>query len=99
MVANGGPMRAKDFSLYKPIMRTPITGSFNQYSYVTCAPPSSGGIALYQLLTLFQDMDLAGSGHNTVETIDKMSRVLKHVYIARDLIADADYETIDRHKK
>ena len=70
MIANGGPMRAKDFSLYKPIMRTPITGSFNQYSYITAAPPSSGGIALYQLLTLFQDMDLAGSGHNTVETID-----------------------------
>ena len=98
MVANGGPMRAKDFSLYKPIMRTPITGSFNQYSYITAAPPSSGGIALYQLLTLFQDMDLAGSGHNTVETIDKMSRVLKHVYVARDLIADPDYETIDSQK-
>ena len=58
MIANGGPMRAKDFSLYKPIMRTPITGSFNQYSYITAAPPSSGGIALYQLLTLFQDLSL-----------------------------------------
>ena len=91
-------IRDRDFSLYKPIMRTPITGSFNQYSYITAAPPSSGGIALYQLLTLFQDMDLAGSGHNTVETIDKMSRVLKHVYVARDLIADPDYETIDSKK-
>tara|TARA_Y100000590_G_scaffold192251_1_gene218581 strand:- start:3052 stop:4662 length:1611 start_codon:yes stop_codon:yes gene_type:complete len=98
MIANGGPMRAKDFSLYKPVLRTPITGEFNEYSYITSAPPSSGGIALYQLLTLFQDMDLAKSGHNTVETIDKMSRVLKHVYVARDLIADPDYESIDSEK-
>ena len=98
MVANNGPMRAKDFSLYKPIIRTPITGCFNEYTYITSAPPSSGGIALQQLLTIFQDVDLAGSGHNTVETIDKMSKVLKQVYVARDLIADPDYENIDSKK-
>ncbi|PZC43672.1 MAG: gamma-glutamyltranspeptidase / glutathione hydrolase [Chloroflexi bacterium] len=95
MIANNGPMRAKDFSLYKAKMRTPVSGMFNGFHYITSAPPSSGGIALHQLLTIFQDMDLAGSGHNTVETIDKMSRVLKQVYIARDLIADPDYENID----
>ena len=98
MIANGGPIRAKDFSLYKPVMRIPITGRFNDFNYVTSAPPSSGGIALHQLLTIFQDMDLASSGHNTVETIDKMSRVLKQVYVARDLIADPDYENIDSKK-
>ena len=93
--ASGGPMRASDFSCYRPIMRTPVQGTFRGLRYVTSAPPSSGGIALFQLFRMLEPYDLAASGHNTVETIDIMARALRKVYTARDLLADPDFEPID----
>lgn len=98
MIANDGPMRAKDFASYRPVARTPVQGLFNGFRYITSAPPSSGGIALHQLLTIFQNLNLNESGHNTVETIDIVAKALKQVYVARDLIADPDYELIDTNK-
>ncbi len=95
MEANGGPMRASDFAAYRPILRTPIQGTFRGLRYVTSAPPSSGGIAMNQLYHMLEPYDLAASGHNTVETIDSMCKAYKQVYAARDLIADPDYEPID----
>ncbi len=95
MEANGGPMRASDFAAYRPILRTPIRGTFKGLRYVTSAPPSSGGIAMNQLYRLLEPYDLAATGHNTVETIDTMCKAYKQVYAARDLIADPDYEPID----
>ena len=93
--AGGGPMRASDFASYRPIMRTPVQGTFRGLRYVTSAPPSSGGIALFQLFRLLEPYDLAASGHNTVATIDVMARALRKVYAARDLLADPDFEPID----
>ena len=93
--AGGGPMRASDFASYRPIMRTPVQGTFRGLRFVTSAPPSSGGIALFQLFRLLEPYDLAASGHNTVATIDVMARALRKVYAARDLLADPDFEPID----
>lgn len=98
MEANGGPMRASDFAAYRPILRTPIQGTFKGLRYVTSAPPSSGGVAMQQLYRLIEPYDLAATGHNTVETIDTMCKAYKQVYAARDLIADPDYEPIDLNK-
>ena len=91
----GGPMRAADFAAYRPILRTPVQGSFAGLRFVSAAPPSSGGIALFQLLRLLEPMDLASSGHNTAVTIDRMAGALAKVYAARDLLADPDFEPID----
>ena len=91
----GGPMRASDLASYRAILRTPVQGEFAGLRFVTSAPPSSGGIALHQLLRMLEPLDLASTGHNTVETIDAMCRALGPVYRARDLLADPDFEPID----
>ena len=98
MAANGGPMRAGDFAAYRPILRTPVQGTFRGLRYVTSAPPSSGGIAMDQFFRMIGPYDLAATGHNTVQTIDLMCKAFKQVYRARDLLADPDYEPIDVNK-
>ncbi|MDA1189758.1 MAG: gamma-glutamyltransferase [Chloroflexi bacterium] len=98
MTANGGPMRKTDLLNYKPFMRKPLVGTFRDLQIVTLCPPSSGGIALIQLLKLFESLDLKKTGHNTSETIERMSKALGPVYKARDLVADPDFETVDSAK-
>ena len=94
----GGPMRASDLASYRAILRTPVQGEFAGLRFVTSAPPSSGGIALHQLFRPLEPMDLASTGHNTVETIDAMCGALGRVYEARDLLADPDFEPMDTNR-
>lgn len=95
MTTNGGAIRKSDLVAYRAKTRRPLVGSFKNYDIVTMCPPSSGGIALIQLLKLMEDLHLKNTGHNTAETIDLMSKALGPVYAARDLVADPDYEAVD----
>ncbi|MBM3945204.1 MAG: gamma-glutamyltransferase, partial [SAR202 cluster bacterium] len=98
MKANGGLLRKADLVNYKPKPRTPLVSSFKGYKMVTMPPPSSGGIALIQLLKLFENLGLRDKGHNSADTIDLMCKALGPVYKARDLIADPDFESVDTKK-
>ena len=98
MSTNGGPLRKDDLVAYKPVMRRPIVGSYKDYKLVSMPPPSSGGIALIQLLKLFEGLDLKTKGHNSLETIDLMVKALGRVYKARELVADPDFAEVDAKK-
>ena len=94
MAANGGLLRKDDLREYRPQMRVPLGGSFKDIQLVTACPPSSGGIALIQLLRILEDQDLKSKGHNSAETIDLMAKVLASVYAERRHVADPGFESI-----
>ena len=48
--AHGGALTMVDFSAYKVMLRAPISGNFAGRRVLTMPPPSSGGIALLQML-------------------------------------------------
>ncbi|RYG23074.1 gamma-glutamyltransferase [bacterium] len=75
MRANGGLITERDLAAYKPVVRDPVKGSFNGYEIVTMPPPSSGGIALLQMLGTVEGK-LGGPGgvdtlHTTVEAMKR----------------------------
>ncbi len=45
-----GIITHQDLKNYKAIWRTPLTGKYKQYEIISMGPPSSGGLALLQLL-------------------------------------------------
>ncbi len=47
-----GIITKADLAGYKAVWRTPVTGDWRGFQVVTAAPPSSGGIALMQLLRM-----------------------------------------------
>jgi gamma-glutamyltranspeptidase / glutathione hydrolase len=57
--AAGGVMTVDDFRNYRAIERSPIGGSYRDYEIVSMPPPSSGGIALVEMLNILEGYDLA----------------------------------------
>ncbi|MCP4754800.1 MAG: hypothetical protein GY866_28320 [Proteobacteria bacterium] len=55
-------------------------------------PPSSGGIALVQLLTATDDLDMKGMGYNDDRTVHFMTELQRRVYADRAAyLGDSDF--------
>lgn len=50
----GGVLTAEDLLNYRPEERAPIRGRFREFDLITMPPPSSGGIAMLQALTMLE---------------------------------------------
>ncbi len=56
---NPGKMSLADLTAYKAAERAPVCGAYRDYKICGMAPPSSGGIAILQILGVLQEKDLA----------------------------------------
>ena len=89
MRTNGGLVTMKDLADYAPVIRNPITGRFKGYEVVTMPPPSSGGIALLQMLGTV-DGKLGGPG--AVETVHTTVEAMKRAFADRsEFLGDPDF--------
>jgi gamma-glutamyltranspeptidase / glutathione hydrolase len=89
-----GLISAADLSAYKAVWREPITGDWHGYQVITAAPPSSGGIALLQLLLMKADAAAAfdGVALNTPQYIHLVSELEKRVFADRaQYLGDPDF--------
>ena len=57
--AEGGEWTAEDLASYRVVEREPIRFRYRDWDVVTAPPPSSGGIALAQMLQILEGWDLA----------------------------------------
>ncbi len=88
----GGVMTLEDLAGYKPVWREPLVGSYRGYRIVTFPPPSSGGIALLQMLGMLEAQDLAASGAGASGTIHRMTEIERRVYADRSRwLGDPDF--------
>ncbi len=51
---NGGMLLTTDLAGYQAVLRKPLSGRFMAYQVLTMPPPSSGGIALLQMLGMLE---------------------------------------------
>jgi gamma-glutamyltranspeptidase/glutathione hydrolase len=81
--AAGGIWTLRDLAGYRVVEREPVTGHFEaggtQWRIVSAAPPSSGGIALVQMLHMLAPYGLAGldpadRAHVTIEAMRRAYR-------------------------
>ena len=75
MKKNGGLITLEDLKTYEASIREPLRGRYRGYEVITMPPPSSGGIALIEMLNMIEPLDLKALGwgsahyvHNLVET-------------------------------
>jgi len=57
---NPGKLTTADLADYKAVAREPVCGPYRSYTVCGMAPPSSGGIAVLQILGLIERQDMAG---------------------------------------
>jgi gamma-glutamyltranspeptidase/glutathione hydrolase len=77
--AAGGNWTAADLEAYKVKEREPLTVDYKGYRIVTAPPPSSGGVAIAEVLNILSGFDLtkADLAHSTHLTIEAMRRAFR----------------------
>lgn len=64
-----GIISKEDLQNYQAVWREPLYGKYKAFDIVSMPPPSSGGIALFQLLQMIEDRNIkADDWHKTQET-------------------------------
>ncbi len=95
MKAGNGIISHEDLKNYHSVWREPITGTYKGYDIISMAPPSSGGVALMQLLEMVEPYDIKGFGHRSKETIHLMSEAERRVYADRaKFLGDSDFHPV-----
>ncbi len=95
MRREGGLITEEDLAAYRAVERDPVRGRFRGYDIITMPPPSSGGVALVQMLNILEGYDLASLGHNSAETIHFLVEAMRRAYRDRALyLGDPDFVTV-----
>lgn len=92
MNRHNGIISLKDLAAYEPVWRSPIEGRYKQFKIISMPPPSSGGLALIQLLKGVEEHPIGEWGHNSVKSIHLMTELERRVYADRAThLGDPDY--------
>lgn len=87
-----GLITRNDLINYKAIWREAIHGDVGAYSIYSMGPPSSGGIAIVQLLEGSALLNIDKYPHNSPEAIHLMTELKKRVYADRATwLGDSDF--------
>lgn len=89
-----GLITKADLAAYKAVWRTPITAKWRGYDVITAPPPSSGGIALMQMLLMKQDLAprFKGTALNDPQYVHLLSEIEKRVFADRaEYLGDPDF--------
>ncbi len=101
--AEGGQWTAEELAGYSVREREPIRFGYGDWEIVTAPPPSSGGIALAQMLQILEpyDLDALDEAHRTHLVVESMRRAFRDrtfylgdpdfVDVPQRLLASADY--------
>lgn len=95
MQRGGGVLSYEDLQNYHAVWRTPVTEKYRNYTVISMGPPSSGGIALLQLLQSLQPYPLHDWGWNTPRTVHVITEAERRVYADRAAhLGDPDFYTV-----
>lgn len=92
---HGGIITADDLAKYKPVWRKPVETNYDEYTVVSMAPPSSGGMTMGQILKMINPFDLHSYGHNSVKAIHLVTEAERRAYADRNYyLGDPDFVDI-----
>ena len=83
MKANGGIISKADLAAYKAKERAPIRGTYKGYDIVSMPPPSSGGVALVEMLNILEPLDLKSKGLLTAPALHLQIEAMRRAYLDR----------------
>lgn len=87
-----GLITHKDLKQYKAIWRKPLKVDFHGYTLYLMPPPSSGGVAIAQMLTMLDPYNLKDLGYNTAKYVHLVTEVMRRAFADRAyFLGDPDY--------
>jgi gamma-glutamyltranspeptidase/glutathione hydrolase len=95
MRRGGGIITEEDLARYAPKERSPIRGTYRGYEIISMPPPSSGGIALVEMLNILEGYDLAGMGHSSPAYVHHLVEAMRRAYRDRArFVADPEFADV-----
>lgn len=93
---NPGTMTLDDLKTYRAALREPVCGAYRDYKICGMAPPSSGGIAVLQILGMLQQKDLAAVAQKPgPEATHWLAEAERLAFADRNLyVGDADFVSV-----
>src|SRR5450755_1648652 len=93
--AGGGLITAADLAAYEVKEREPIRGSYRGYDIISAPPPSSGGVALIEILNILEGFDLAKLGNRSAAAIHLEVEAFRRAFYDRaDFMGDPDFSKV-----
>ncbi len=88
----GGYITLEDLEKYQPVEREPVAGTYRGYEIISMPPPSSGGIALVELLNILENYNLPGEDWGSALYVHHLVEAMKYIYADRTYhLGDADF--------
>jgi gamma-glutamyltranspeptidase/glutathione hydrolase len=88
---NPSGMTEQDLRDYRVVLREPVCRPYRTYRVCGMGPPSSGGVAVLQILGLLEHFDMAGLGA-TADGMQALLEASKLAFADRNLyLADSDF--------
>ena len=92
MKANGGLITREDLKAYQAKKRDVIKGNYRGYDIIGMAPPSSGGVALVQMLNLLEGYDLKANGYGSAKNQHLITEAMRRAFADRaQHLGDPDF--------
>ena len=92
MRRNGGLITEADLAGYVAKERAPIRGTYRGYEIISMPPPSSGGVALVEMLNILEGYDLAALGHDSPRYAHLLAEAMRRAFLDRArFVADPDF--------
>ncbi len=92
MKRGGGVITEADLAAYQAKERAPIRGTYRGYDIISMAPPSSGGVAMVEMLNILEGFDLKAAGHNSPQYVHLVVESMRRAFLDRArFLGDADF--------
>ncbi len=85
MKKHGGLITEEDLAKYKAEELEPVTGTYRGHEIVAMPPPSSGGVALIEMLNILEGFDIEEAGHNSAASLHLLTEAMRRAYADRAL--------------
>lgn len=92
MEENGGIISLEDLERYTAVEREPIKGTYKDYEIYSMPPPSSGGVALIEMMNLMELADLDSIEFNSTAYVHLVTEVMRRTFADRaEHLGDSDF--------
>lgn len=92
MKANGGIITQEDLAKYEAVERNPVTTTFNEFEIFSMPPPSSGGVALIEMMNLLEAASIKEVEFNSTAYVHLVAEAMRRAFADRaEFLGDPDF--------
>jgi gamma-glutamyltranspeptidase/glutathione hydrolase len=87
-----GIITENDLERYEAKERAPVRGTYRGYDVISMPPPSSGGVAMVEMLNILEGYDLAAMKHNSPQYVHHVTEAMRRAFLDRArYLGDPDF--------